>query len=235
MPDFVTETTTLLHPTGGTTTLLLVRHGQTTANASGLFAGALDVPLDELGQHQARQLGEAFRSIPIDVLISSPLQRARETARPIAEVTHLEPVIEPGFAEINFGEAEGLTIFDIVQQWPDIIPLLMDIDDMTLTWPGGERRSEFHARVLSTILATIERYTDKRVAAVCHGGVISSVMAHLEDGHRNDYKRYHVSNCSITQLEVRGDKTIVHSWDDVSHLNEVLPSPWATLQEEDNA
>ena len=63
------------------------------------------------------------------------------------------------------------------------------------------------------------------VAVVCHGGVISSVLSHLEDGPRNDFERYRIANCSITHMSVRQEETVIHAWNDYSHLDAVETGP----------
>lgn len=91
------------------TTICLVRHGQTDWNAQGKLQGQTDIPLNELGKIQARQCGEFLMKEDWDVIITSPLIRARETADIIAHYMDV-PVIEKiEFIEKNFGAAEGLT------------------------------------------------------------------------------------------------------------------------------
>lgn len=215
----------LKHPTQGETTLYLIRHGQTSANINHQLVGMTDIPLDPLGERQARWVAERMRTVHLDALLSSPLTRARTTAAEITRTTGHEPEIVPGLSEIHFGDAEGLTIEQVVMQFPEIESLLDDIDDVAFAWPGGDSRLGFHQRVLATFLGILERYERQHVAVVCHGGVIGSLFAQIEGGSPNDFARYAVANCSITHLVVTPDHTRVHLWNEIGHLEEVQRAP----------
>lgn len=207
--------------------MLLIRHGQTEANINQLLVGMTDVPLDPLGEVQARRVAEHMRSIPIDALVTSPLKRARDTAHQISLATGKPPEIVPGLSEMNFGHAEGLTMEQVLQQFPELYALEQDVDDAAFTWPGGDHRVTFHERVYATFLGLIERYDRQRVAVVCHGGVIGSFFAQIEGGSPNDFAKYAVANCSITHLVIAADHTEVHLWNDISHLDDVHHAPWS--------
>ncbi len=215
----------LKHPTQGETTLYLIRHGQTLANLNHQLVGTTDIPLDPLGERQARWVANRMRGIRLDALLSSPLHRARATAAEITSTTGLEPEIVPGLSEMHFGDAEGLTIEQVIMQFPKIAPVLDDIDDVAFAWPGGDSRTGFHQRVLATFLGILERYERQHVAVVCHGGVIGSIFAQIEGGSPNDFARYAVANCSITHLVVTPDHTEVHLWNETDHLEEVQRTP----------
>lgn len=215
----------LRHPTQGETTLYLIRHGQTLANLNHQLVGTTDIPLDPLGERQARWVAERMREVHLDALLSSPLHRARATAAEITGTKGLEPEIVPGLSEMHFGDAEGLTIDQVIMQFPEIAPVLDDIDDVAFAWPGGDSRAGFHQRVLATFLGILERYERQHVAVVCHGGVIGSIFAQIEGGSPNDFTRYAVANCSITHLVVTPDHTQVHLWNEIGHLKEVQRAP----------
>lgn len=221
MTDFATNSLRLVHPAGSSTDLYFVRHGQTPANVKHQFAGVTDVPLDELGKRQAEQVAERFRHFEIDAIMSSPLQRAHYTAEQIGKITGLKPNVMDGLKEIDFGDVEMMTINQVLETYPKLMPTLGDPRDTTMQWPNGESRHEFHSRVLASVNAILRTYVDKSVAVVCHGGVISSVLSYLEDGPRNDFERYRIANCSITHMSVRPDETVIHAWNDFSHLDAV--------------
>lgn len=222
MIEYITESDRLVHPRTGETELFLVRHGQTSANTEHRFAGSTDVPLDDLGRAQAMQVAARFGGIDLDAIVTSPLRRARYTAEKIGEIKRLPVTLLDGLREIDFGEAEGMTIEEILAAFPDLMPKLADLHDRTLRWPEGETRGGFHDRILNTLNEILEEHEHKSVAVVCHGGVIGSVLAHLEDGPRNDYVRYGVANCSISHMLVTAERTIIHAWNDFSHLDEVM-------------
>src|SRR3990172_9560835 len=100
------------------TELFLVRHGQADSNVAGLFHGATDVPLNEIGVRQAALVARRIQQIDeIDGLHSSPMQRALRTAEAIAAGTRLCPCLHPGLAEMNFGDAEGLTLEQLRERY----------------------------------------------------------------------------------------------------------------------
>lgn len=218
----LTVSDVLTHPTKGQTDLYLVRHGQTAGNVSGLFIGATDIPLDELGERQTRELGQRFATIPLDDVVTSPLQRARRTAEAIGEVTGHRPIVVPGLSEMDFGSAEGLTFQQVIEQFPELKDDLGSIANLDLTFPGGESRRAFVERVTTTFLGIIERYEGKKVAAVAHGGVIGTLYAQLHRDPDPNLARYAVANCSIGHLVITPDHTRIELWNDVSHLTEVI-------------
>lgn len=223
--DRITASDLVKHPKQGQTELYLVRHGQTNANVNHQLVGSTDIPLDPLGERQAQLVGSRFADISIDAIVTSPLQRARRTAEAISAVTHCDPRIVPGLTEIDFGDIEGLTIQQVMDQFPSLRQHIDDIHDLELAWPGGESRRGFHERVMATFLGIIEEYESQSVAVVCHGGVIGSFFAQLEQGPHNDHARYAVANCSVSHMVVTPEQTHIHLWNDVAHLDEYLTGP----------
>ncbi len=213
------------HPKQGRTTLYLVRHGQTEGNARHLFIGSTDLPLDSLGEHQAKLVGDRFADIGIDVLISSPMRRARQTAAEINRTTGKPIEIVDGLSEIDFGALEGFTIEQVLAQFPEMRSRLDAIGNVDLQWPEGESRFNFNDRVLTTLLGVLERYVNETVAVVCHGGVIGSFIAQVEGGSPSDFVKYAVQNCSVTHLVVTPQQTLVHFTNDYSHLDNVQTEP----------
>lgn len=213
------------HPKQGVTTVYFVRHGQTEGNAKHLFIGSTDLPLDPLGERQAVEVGDRFASIPIDVLITSPMRRARQTATEIARTTGKQPIVVEGLSEIDFGIIEGMTIAQVVEQFPELRAQMDDIANVDLQWPEGESRFTFNDRVLAAFLGILARHVNQTVAVVCHGGVIGSLVAQIEGGSPSDFVKYAVQNCSITHLEVTPNHTHVRVHNDYSHLAAVQTEP----------
>jgi broad specificity phosphatase PhoE len=214
------------HPARGETTLYLVRHGQTAANLDHRLAGITDVPLDPLGEIQAAEVAEHFRTVSFDALLSSPLIRARETARRIGALSGHRPEPVPGLEEMHFGDCENLTLAEAIVQFPELKKMEDDLDDLDLAWPRGDSRRGFHQRVTATFLGILERYVRQSVVVVAHGGVIGSFVAQIEGGNPSQYARYSVANCSVTELRVTPDATEIHSWNQVGHLKSVDTAPF---------
>ena len=176
-----------------TTHILLLRHGQTDANASGVLQGHQPTPLNRLGVRQAMLLGDrvaAFRP-PVGLLVSSDLTRAMQTAGPIASACGLDVVTDPAWRERGFGLLEGKFVGD-KERWRAASG---EMDP-----PGAEPTTEMQERVRSALLKLVEsrhafrsfrpgrraRRAEQRppatIAVVTHGGPIRGILRMLDEG-----------------------------------------------------
>jgi len=148
------------------TNFFLVRHGETDWNRLGRIQGATDIPLNDTGRDQARATGEKMQGRKWDVIVSSPLSRALETANIIASCIGLpEPTPVPDIVERNYGEAEGMTGPELEAFYPGDTPV-----------PGRETREAVKVRVLAAIHSIAAANKGKNVIIVAHGGVIRAVL-----------------------------------------------------------
>lgn len=130
------------------------RHGQKDMNLAGRWQGSgIDVPLNETGLLQARQLAEELRFSGIQAVFSSPLKRAVQTAEIVAEVLHAPLKIEDGLIEGCFGAAEGKTKQEIHALFPDIAPAWHSLEEeyMDVCFKGGETKRQIQQRILRTL------------------------------------------------------------------------------------
>lgn len=201
------------------TEMFLVRHGQTDSNVARLFDGATDTPLNQLGLRQAQLVAHRISELAdLNSLYSSPLQRALLTARAISRRIGLEPVIETGLREMNFGVAESHTMEAIVERWPDLASRMQDPGSADVRFPGGESRREFHRRVRATLDLIATTNSGRRIVVVAHGGVISSAVAQMLGHDPNDWRKFTVDNCSVTHIELATSGPVAHVVNDVVHL-----------------
>lgn len=204
------------------TEVFMVRHGQTDSNVAGLFHGATDVPLNALGLRQADLVAGRIRVLDrLHSVHASPLQRARRTAEAIASSTGLPLRLHDGLAEMNFGEAEGLTLAEMSDRFQEIAERFRDMSDRDVRWPGGESRREFHERVRNTLDEIVTSHAGERLVVVAHGGVIASLVAQVLGDDPNDWRRYTIDNCSVTHLELASSGPIAHLLNDVVHLEQI--------------
>jgi broad specificity phosphatase PhoE len=148
------------------TNFFLVRHGETDWNRLGRIQGATDIHLNDTGRDQARATGEKMQGRKWDVIVSSPLSRALETASIIASCIGLpEPTPVPDIVERNYGEAEGMTGPELEAFYPDDTPV-----------PGRETREAVKVRVLAAMHSIAAANKGKNVIIVAHGGVIRAVL-----------------------------------------------------------
>lgn len=213
------------HPAGGETTLYLVRHGRTNGNVQRQLHGSTDLPLDPFGLRQAERIAERLAAeIRADVLLTSPLSRARTTAEIIGRRMGLTPEIFPGLVEMNFGDLEGLTLEALAENYPDLAIRALDTEDDELAWPNGESRLQFHTRVRDTFQSILRTYTNHAVIVVAHGGVLGSLLAQVEGKSPNDWRAYQLTNCGLSHLEFHANHTVVHFMNDCVHLDSLVDS-----------
>lgn len=216
---------TFHHPERASTELILVRHGQTEANINGLLVGRQDVLLTELGHRQAAAVAGAVAAQEADVLVCSPLQRARQTAAPIITATGLYPHIVDDLAEFSFGELEGWAEQDVISAHPHLQPLIEGVGHPDDYWPGGESANSFVSRILQGFHHILSEHQDRRVAVVTHGGVIGTFAAVLMNSGNISFFPYLVRNCSISTITVDAGGAHCSVWNQETHLATVDVAP----------
>ena len=159
-----------------TTRTILVRHTEPEASALGRCYGRLDVDLSERGRRRADAVGAALAEFGVQVLYSSPLRRAEETARLIGARLGLEPRVHEGLAEIDFGQLEGRTYDEIAASEPALYRLWME-RPTAVRFPGGESYSDLRDRVSDVFAEIRGEHSGSVVAVVAHGGVIRAILA----------------------------------------------------------
>ncbi len=160
------------------TTILLIRHGQTSWNAAGRWQGHTDVPLNEVGREQGRLLAQRLVAWPwpVATLYSSDLKRAAETASIVGEALGLEPIQEPVWRERYGGAFQGLTGDEIAEEHPEAWAALLR---GVVAPPGGESSQSLHERMTGAFERLVERHRGEVVAVISHGGAIRSLVAHV--------------------------------------------------------
>lgn len=154
--------------------IYLVRHGETEWNKKLLYQGQRDIPLNEQGVLQAGLVAAHLEQEQIDVIYSSPLARARKTATLIGERHGLEPCLEEGLMEIDFGAWEGLNYSDL-DQGEKLVAERWFKNPASANIPGGEPYSAFNERVLQSFAQI--RKNNQNIAVVTHAGVIRVIVA----------------------------------------------------------
>lgn len=150
-------------------TIAFIRHGQTDWNAQQRLQGSTDIPLNDVGRAQAREAAGVLAGSEWDVIVSSPLSRARETASIIAEGIGLELGRSyDSLIERHYGEAEGFTAEDIRARWGE-----------TRDYPGMERLDSVVARGTAALHRVAEEYAGRNTVIVCHGTIIRYTLASL--------------------------------------------------------
>jgi broad specificity phosphatase PhoE len=146
------------------TSLYFVRHGESEANAAGVFAGRTDSPLTPKGREQAKVVAKALRPVPFDRIVASSLSRTRDTAAEIAAGRGVPVESFADLDEIDLGEAAGKP-FDEMRGLPNY-----NGDGFT-QWPGGESLDQVVTRAMRVIDRLVDQSPGKTICIVGHGGV----------------------------------------------------------------
>ena len=197
-------------------TLLLVRHGQSAGNASRIIQGWLDAPLTTLGHQQAGAVADRLATAGASRLYVSTLERAANTAAPIARATGLEAEPLDEWREYCWGEAQGRT-------WTEALALWGRGDPPTLDWgtsqvPGEEGEAAFAARITEAFTTLLERHEDDLAIVVTHGGVIIEVVKHVfaVEGYRPVSTP---TNTSVSTFTLERGVPVIAAYNDASHLH----------------
>jgi probable phosphomutase (TIGR03848 family) len=182
-------------------TVILLRHSRSTANSAGVLAGRTPgVALDEDGQAQAQALVERLAQLPLAAVISSPLQRCRETVAPLAQARALEVSFDDRFVEVDYGEWTGRelrklgkeSLWKVVQAHPS-----------AAVFPGGEGLAALQARAVAAVREwdaklAAEHGPDVLWLACTHGDVIKAVLADALGVHLDGFQRIVAHPCSVS-------------------------------------
>ncbi|MEU4567838.1 histidine phosphatase family protein [Micromonospora sp. NPDC023956] len=181
-------------------TLLLLRHGRTTANAEGGLAGRQPVELDETGQTQARLVGERLRVLPLAAVVTSPLVRCRQTLE--LALPGAAPVDEDGLIECGYGEWEGQPLKKLAKDplWP-----VVQQHPSAAVFPGGEAMAAMAARAVAAVRSwdarlTAEHGPEAVWLACSHGDVIKAIVADALGMHLDLFQRIVADPASVTAI-----------------------------------
>jgi probable phosphoglycerate mutase len=205
-----------------TTRFIVVRHGETQWNVERRIQGARDSALTASGLAQADAIGKRLARERFDVLISSDLGRARQTAERVAFHTGLPVHADSRLRERNFGAGEGMTYEEIDRAFPDVFSRDRD-SNPDIVIPGGESRRQFHDRVKAAFEDLARQYDGKRVCVITHGGVLSTLYRVVHDIPVAHAHRVTISNASYNAVAFDADAWTLEAWDETDHLPGAAP------------
>lgn len=202
-----------------TTTLYLIRHGETDWNLNGRWQGHVDVPLNSVGYKQAGLLAQRLRAegVHIDVIYSSDLARAYQTAWALSEAVGKPVELLPALREIDLGTWGGLTRDEIRERYPVEFALLEQGQDIPRG--GAENLAMLRKRVVEVTEALIGQHSGETLALVTHGGPIRMLLAHAADEpDANRMPFHHIGNTSISVVQRNPDGWEIVRVNDMQHL-----------------
>ncbi|KIE27900.1 phosphoglycerate mutase [Streptomyces sp. MUSC 125] len=216
------------------TDLVLVRHGETIWHAENRYTGRSDIPLTPRGHEQAEQLAAWAKRARPDALWVSPLLRARDTARPVAEATGLEPREDPRLREIDFGRGEGLTTAEMREAFPGRLAAFHS-DPSGHHLPDGERPADAVERGLACLREINRRHPDGRVLVVGHSTLNRLLLCRLTGVPLSEYRRLFplMRNCAITEVRFQGaDRAALLQFNTPAEAFADFPAPAVGPEEE---
>ena len=190
--------------------LILVRHGRTAYNADGRLQGRADIALDDVGKQQANAIAQFLGSV--DRVITSPLQRATETASYLKSAA--SPVVDDRWIELDYGDFDGLSLSeisrDIWRQWRT---------DPSFAPPGGENLESLRDRVFNACDELIDSIATENVAVVSHVSPVKAAVTWALGLDSETAWRTHLDVASVSRISQREGVPLLISFNETSHLS----------------
>lgn len=196
------------------TTIFFVRHGESEANAAGVFSGRRDSPLTERGRQQSDAVAAALRDVPFDRIVATPLSRSLDTALVIARERKMPVDVERDLVEIDVGEKTGAP-YDELRGLPGWS------DDAFVSWPGGETLEQVLERALRAVRRISRVTPDGNVLVIGHGGVTRILVSHYL-GILPRLDRSPATNTNVTVIVTDGERGRVERLFESAHVAERL-------------
>lgn len=193
--------------TSQSTLILLVRHGQTPTTGKVLPGRAPGLHLADTGRAQAEAAAERIAALPrIDAVYSSPLERAQETAQPIARGLRQRIKTDRGLLECDFGDWTGAALKDLMKkpEWSTV-----QRAPSTFTFPNGESFTAMQSRMVGALDAIRARHPGGAVVCVSHADPIKAAIAHAMGTHLDLFQRIVIGTCSISAIAYSTNGPIV--------------------------
>ena len=210
--------------------MLLLRHGATELSAERRFAGRGDVALTGDGRNQAMLAASRLAAGPgIDVIVTSPLQRARHTAQAVAEATGAPLIVDEGLVEADFGAWEGLTFAEAGERWPDELAAWLVSPDAAP--PDGESFAMVALRVLAAADRLIEAHRHERAVVVSHVTPIKTLVCRALLAPPEAMFRMNLDVASLTRIDCHDNgSAVLRSLNDTAHLQPPRRRRWRDRQ-----
>ncbi|KAF1023198.1 MAG: Phosphoserine phosphatase 1 [Paracidovorax wautersii] len=202
------------------TRLIAVRHGETAWNVDTRIQSHLDIPLNDTGLWQARQVAQALLHEDIHAIYTSDLRRAAQTARHVGEAKALPVHDELALRERGFGEFEGQTYAEIQERWPEESVRWRKRDPHFAPPGGGESLLVFGDRILQAVHRLAARHAGQQILLVAHGGVMDVLYRAATHLDVQAPRSWHLGNAAINRLLWTPDGLSLVGWADTQHLED---------------
>jgi len=200
-------------------TVLLLRHGRTTSNATGELAGRRPTELDETGRRQAGRAGERLRELPLAGVVTSPLIRCRQTVE--LALPGVQPTVDDGLTECGYGDWEGRLLKDLAKE--DLWKVVQQHPSAAI-FPNGEAMAEMSARAVATVRRwdakiTAEHGPEAIWLACSHGDVIKAILADALGLHLDEFQRIVADPASVSAITYTPTRPFVVRVNDTGDLS----------------
>ncbi|MCX7976426.1 MAG: histidine phosphatase family protein [Bellilinea sp.] len=211
------------------TLILLIRHGENDVMHRRLAGRLAGVHLNENGRKQAQALARALEHAPIEAVYSSPLERALETAQPLAETRGLTVQIRPALSEVDYGDWQGRTYKQLrrAKLWKTV-----QDNPASVRFPNGETLVEVQQRVIEELEHLARLHTppsqegqqqppEAVIAAIAHGDIIRLALVHYLNMAINDFHRLTIFPASLSLIRLQPEQRPL-----VIHINQIAGFSW---------
>jgi probable phosphoglycerate mutase len=206
------------------THVIAIRHGETEWNRQGRFQGHLNSALNREGLEQAAALGERLAEERFDLLLSSDLGRALQTANAIAVRTEHEIVVEPRLRERRMGIFQGLTPAEAQARYPEDYARFRS-HDPDYVIPEGESLRQLFQRSIACFAELAVRHQGRTLATVTHGGVLAMLYRHAMAMPLEAPRDFTLHNTGVNRFRHRLGAWQLQSWGDIVHLEHARDDP----------
>jgi probable phosphomutase (TIGR03848 family) len=204
------------------TTVVLIRHGRTSANATGILAGRTPgVLLDAVGRRQARTLGTRLRDVTLDAVVHSPLERCVQTADGVlANRPDVARRADDRLSECDYGDWTGRSLADLAKD--PLWPVIQDTPS-SVTFPGGESMLGMAHRATTAIAEWSAKHPEGVLAVVSHGDVIKAILSDALGQPLDKFQGIVVGPGSLSVVRYHGDRAMVLRMNDTGRTLPIQP------------
>ena len=204
-----------------TTRLCIVRHGETAWNAEHRVQGQLDVPLSAIGHAQAQAASRVLSREEFDVIYSSDLSRARQTAQPTASLLSRKILLDKDLRERHYGIFERLTYAEVKVRFPEDYARF-EARDPEYAFQTGESLKDFSARSIAVISKIADAHAGRSILVFTHGGVLDKLYRHVTGLPLSAQRNFGIPNAGLNRIELTPAGWQIRSWVDIAHLEGAL-------------